>query len=314
MGNMSWGVNSAHGTLKSVLLHRPGIEIDVVTNENKAIFNFDEPVDRETFQAEYDVMTSVFDEHGVEPVFLTDVLKDDEDSLNFIKHRPNMTYTRDLAAVFQTGAVLMGPYLLGRWGDQDIMGRALKRLGIPILGSIDCPSFLEGGGVTMIGDDTVVASICDRANQSGTRDLRNLVLGENAKYFLEVPLPPGHIHIDGLYMTLAEDLAICHSPALNILPCRLYEAEKVEPRHIMFNEFLALRGINVIEIDEQEMRSGHLNLVVTIENSKTVGFESAVRLSGEMASLGWEVSTFPSDTLFKGNGGSHCMTMPLHVI
>lgn len=91
MGNMSWGVNSAHGTLKSVLMYRPDTEIDVVTNENKAVFNFDGPVDRETFQAEYDVMISAFDDHGVEPVFLADVLRDDEDSLNFIKHRPNMT-------------------------------------------------------------------------------------------------------------------------------------------------------------------------------------------------------------------------------
>lgn len=314
MTQSSWGVKSAHGSLKSVLMHRPGHEIDVVTNENLEIFNFDEQVDGEIFRSEYDVMVSQFQNHGVDPVFLTDVLKNDEDSLNFIKHRPNMTYTRDLAATFKTGAVLMGPHLLGRWGDQDIVGRALKRLGIPILGSIDCPSFLEGGGVTMIGEDTVVASICDRANQSGTRDLRNIVLGKNAKYFLEVPLPPGHIHIDGLYMTLASDLAVCYSPALNILPCRLYEAGKSKPTHIMFGEFLERQGIRVIEINEKEMRGGHLNLVVTIEDKKAIGFESARRLSDEMEKLGWKVSTFPSETLFKGNGGAHCMTMPLHVI
>ena len=314
MGNLSWGVKSAHGTLKSVLMHRPGDEIDVVTHENKTIFNFDDPVNKEVFQAEYDVMTSAFNDHGVEPIFLTDVLKNDDDSLNFIKHRPNMTYTRDLAAVFKTGAVLMGPHLLGRWGDQDIIGRALKQLGIPILGSIDCPSFLEGGGVTMIGEDTVVASICDRANQSGTRDLRNLVLGGNAKYSLEAPLPPGPLHIHCHYMTLAENLAVCHSPALNILPCRLYEAGKEEPCHIMFNEFLDQQGINIIEIDESEMRGGHLNLVVTHQNKKAIGFECATRLSEAMARLGWDVSTFPSDTLFKGNGGAHCMTMPIHVI
>ncbi len=314
MVQSSWGVKSAHGTLKSVLMHRPGEEIDVVTKENLKVFNFDEPVNRDVFQSEYDVMVSQFRYHGVEPVFLTDVLKNDEDSLNYIKHRPNMTYTRDLAAVFKTGAVLMGPHLLGRWGDQDIVGRALKKLGIPILGSIDCPSFLEGGGVTMIGEETVVASICDRANQSGTRDLRNLVLGKNAKYFLEVPLPPGHIHIDGLYMTLDSNLAVCYIPALNILPCRLYEAGKSDPTHIMFGEYLDSQGIKIIEINKNEMRGGHLNLVVTQEGKKAIGFETARRLSGEMEKLGWKVAKFPSETLFKGNGGAHCMTMPLHVV
>ena len=38
MGNMSWGLKSAHGNLKSVLMHRPGVEIDVVTEENKKVF------------------------------------------------------------------------------------------------------------------------------------------------------------------------------------------------------------------------------------------------------------------------------------
>lgn len=313
MGNFTWGVNSAHGTLKSVLMHRPGDELKAVTKDTLDVFNFDEPVDLGTFQKEYDIMVKKFNSHGAEPIFLTDVLKDDEDSLNFIKHRPNMTYTRDLAAVFKTGAVLMGPHLIGRHGDQHIVGRALKRLGIPILGTIDCPAFLEGGGVTMIGSDTVVASICDRANQSGTRALRDIVLGENAKYFLEVPLPPGHIHIDGLYMTLDENLAICHSPALNILPCRLYEAGKEDHRHIMFGEFLAERNIEIIEIDGQEMRDGHLNIVVTEQSKKAIGFESASRMGVEMMKRGWELSTFPADTLFKGNGGAHCMTMPIKV-
>lgn len=313
MANNNWGVKSAHGDLKSVLMHRPGVELDVVTEKNLEIFNFDEPVNREAFTSEYDNMVAKFNDHGVDCIFLTDILKDDEDAINYIKHRPNMTYTRDLAAMFRSGAVLLGPQLLGRWGDQDMVGRALKRMGIPILGSIDCPQFLEGGGVTMIGEDTVVASICDRANQSGTRVLRELVLGGEVEYFLEVPLPPGHIHIDGLYMTLDQNLAICHSPPLNILPCRLFKAGESEPRHIMFGEYLESRNINVIEIDEQEMLGGHLNLVVTGQGKSAIGFESAARLGGEMAKSGWAVYTFASDTLFKGNGGAHCMTMPLIV-
>ena len=69
-----------------------------------------------------------------------------------------------------------------------------------------------------------------------------------------------------------------------------------------------------IEINEQEMRGGHLNLVVTEQSKKAIGFESATRMSSEMVKRGWDVATFPSDTLFKGNGGAHCMTMTMHVI
>jgi len=314
MSSMQWGVARAYGDLNSVLMHRPGVELGVVTEANRREFNFDAPVDEQAFLADYDLMIRQFVDHGVECVFLNDVLADDADSLQYIAHRPNMTYTRDLAAVFAKGAVLMGPHLRGRWGDQHIMGRAFRKLGIPIHGAIECPAFLEGGGVTMIGDDTIVASICDRANQSGTAALRDLVLGTESKYFLEVPLPFGHIHIDGVFMTLDAKLAICHPETLAVFPCLLYEAGKKEPRHVMFAEFLDERGVDTIPISTEEMRSGDLNLVVTRQGRQAIGFETARRLGKEMSARGWALSSFPSETLFKGNGGAHCMTCPMHVV
>jgi arginine deiminase len=294
-------------------MHRPGAELGMVTEATLGEFNFDEPVDQAAFLADYDTMAAQFAYHGVEVVYLTDILADDSDSLRYISHRPNMTYTRDLARVFKQGSVLMGPHLRGRWGDQHIIGRALKKLGIPIYGSIDCPAFLEGGGVTIIGDDTVVASICDRASQSGTAALRELVLGIEAKYFLEVPLPFGHVHIDGLFMVLDEKLAICHLETLAVFPCRLFESGHAEPRHIMFTEVLNERGIDVIPITTDEMRRGDLNVVVTRRGRSAIGFSTATRLAGEMSARGWKLDTFPSETLFKGNGGAHCMTCPVWV-
>ena len=285
----------------------------MVTEATLREFHFDAPVDPVAFLADYEAMVQQFTDHGVECVFLTAVLADDPDSLHYIAHRPNMTYTRDLAAVFNKGAVLMGPHLRGRWGDQHIIGRAFRKLGIPIYGSIDCPAFLEGGGVTMIGEDTIVASVCDRANESGTARLRELVLGTESKYFLEVPLPFGHIHIDGLFMALDEQLAIYHQESLAVFPCKLFEAGQNEPRHIMFAEFLDERGVDTIPITTKEMRRGDLNVVVTKQGEKAIGFASAERLGSEMKKRGWELSTFPSETLFTGNGGAHCMTCPLHV-
>ena len=313
MNNPTWGVASAYGDLETVLMHRPGRELDLVTAETLREFNFDEPVDRRAFMDDYDRMVSQFRGHGVDCLFLTDVLAGDADALAYIARRPNMTYTRDLATVFRGGAVLMSPHLRGRWGDQRILGRAFGKLGIPVLGTIDCPAFLEGGGVTMIGEDTVVASICDRANQSGTAALREIVLGSQARYFLEVPLPFGHVHIDGLFMVLGEKLAICHPETLAVFPCALYEAGKSGARHLMFAEFLDERSIDTIRISHEEMRAGHLNVVVTRKDKKAIGFDSAKRLGSEMARSGWRLDTFPAETLFKGNGGAHCMTCPLRV-
>jgi len=310
---MNFGVRSAYGNLKRVLMHRPGPELDVVNSANLEEFHFKRPVNREAFVSDYDAMLDLFHQHDVETLLLTEVLKQDEDAMYYINRRPNMTYSRDLATVFSRGAVLMSPHLKGRWGDQEMMGRAFRKLGIPILGAIEQPAFLEGGGVTMVGEDTAVVSLCDRANETGTRMLRNLILGKDVKYFLEVPLPFGHIHIDGIFMVLDEKLCLIYPPVFQSFPCRLYEAGSAEPTHVMFLEFLDRKGFRLIEITHEERIGGHLNVVVIKQSTSAVGFQQATRVANEMQKYGWRLDTFPCDELFKGNGGAHCMTCPLLV-
>lgn len=309
----TYGVQSAYGDLKRVLMHRPGAELRLVRPDTLAEFHFDAPVDVEKFVDDYDLMVSKLQGHGVETVLLTDVLAQDADSLNYIRYRPNMTYTRDLATMFRGGVVLMGMHLRGRWGDAHILGRAFKRLGIPVLGAIEQPGFLEGGGVTLIGEDTAVSALCSRANEVGTRRLRELVLGSQVNYFLEVPVPQDQIHIDGSFMMIHENLCLIHKESFELFPCRLYEAGKGDHRHVMFLDYLAGRGIEMIPITEQERLDGHLNVVVTRQGKTAVGFAEATRLADELRQRGWQVDGFPSEMLFLGNGGAHCMTCPLLV-
>jgi N-dimethylarginine dimethylaminohydrolase len=308
-----FGVRTAYGSLERVIMHRPGPELAKVTPETLREFHFARPVDRQKFVADYDAMLELFRRHGVETLLLAEVLAADEDALGYMAHRPNMTYTRDLAAVFSRGAVLLGPHLKGRQGDQRMMARAFAQLGVPLLGAIEPPGYLEGGGVTLVGDDTAVASLCDRANEEGTRALREIVLGKDVRYFLEVPLPFGHIHIDGIFMVLDEKLCLIYEDSLSVFPCRLYEAGRAEPRHVLFPEFLEQRGFTCIPITLEERRDGHLNVVVTERSRRAVGFAGAARVGTEMARRGFELATFPADELFMGRGGAHCMTCPLLV-
>jgi hypothetical protein len=106
-----FGVRTAYGTLERVIVHRPGRELDKVTPDTLREFHFARPADRHRFVAEYDAMLGLLRRHGVETLLLSEILAGDEDALGYMAHRPNMTYTRDLAAVFSRGAVLMGPHL-----------------------------------------------------------------------------------------------------------------------------------------------------------------------------------------------------------
>jgi N-dimethylarginine dimethylaminohydrolase len=308
-----FGVKNAYGTLKRVLMHRPGTELGRVTPQTLEEFHFTRPVDEGRFLADYDAMLGTFQAHGVETLLLGEVLREDDDARRFIAQRPNMTYTRDLAAVFARGAVLMSPHLKGRWGDQEMMRRAFVRLGVPVLGAIEPPGYLEGGGVTLIGDDTAVASLCDRATPEGTRALREIVLGRDVKFFLEVPLPFGHIHIDGIFMVVGERSCLIHEDSLAVFPCRLYEDGRPGFRHVMFREFLDERGFTCLPITEEERLGGHLNVVVTAKGRRAVGFAQATRVAAELQRHGMTLSPFPSEELFLGCGGAHCMTCPVLV-
>jgi N-dimethylarginine dimethylaminohydrolase len=142
--------------------------------------------------------------------------------------------------------------------------------------------------------------------------LRELILGKDVQYFLEVPVPPGQIHIDGSFMVLDEKLCLLHEASFELFPCRLYEAGK-EVRHVMFLDFLAARDIEWIALTEQERQEGQLNMVVTRQERTAIAFANATRIEAELEKRGWHVDTFPADTLWLGNGGAHCMTCPLLV-
>ena len=64
------GVCSAYGTLRRVIVHRPGVELDAVTADTLEEFNFARPVDRARFVTEYDAMVDCLTRHGAEAVLL----------------------------------------------------------------------------------------------------------------------------------------------------------------------------------------------------------------------------------------------------
>jgi N-dimethylarginine dimethylaminohydrolase len=112
-------------------------------------------------------------------------------------------------------------------------------------------------------------------------------------------------------MVLDEKLCLIHRGTFEFFPCRLYEAGKSSPRHVMFTEFLDQRGFQFIPLTDEECIAGHLNVVVTRRGKKAIGFAEATRIVSEMESLGWEVVGVPGEELFLGNGGPHCMTCPV---
>ena len=81
----------------------------------------------------------------------------------------------------------------------------------------------------------------------------------------------------------------------------------------MFMDFLKERGFDCIIASSDDRYAGYLNVVVTVQSEKAIGFEQDGDVLKGMTSRGWALDSFPASELWQGNGGAHCMTCPILV-
>jgi N-dimethylarginine dimethylaminohydrolase len=304
-----YGAQTEYGKLKRVLVHRPGSELACVTPQTLREYNYRRPVDATKFQSEYDGLTEAIAEAGAEVILLTDVLKDEPEALAYIARRPNICYTRDLACVMNGGAILMSMALKGRMGDPWVIGLAMQKLGIPVLGAIEPPGLLEGGGVQFMDERTAVIALCDRTNHEAIKQFCDLTLGQYLDEVVLVLVPEGNIHIDGQLMFVGPRLAMGYVAGLDVHPTMVFRAGK-QPCYTFFSDYMERRGVEIIETTHEERREMCINFVATAP-CEAVGWAWATRLSDELRQRGGKVWSVEGDELVNGNGGPHCLTCPL---
>lgn len=114
---MNWGAQIEWGHMRQVLMFRPGEEIKMVDKYTPEEMDFRQPVSLTRFQDEFDQLVSAFTTEGCEVVLVNDVLKNDPEVQRYIHRRPNMVFTRDLAAVTRGGAIISQMARKTRRGD-----------------------------------------------------------------------------------------------------------------------------------------------------------------------------------------------------
>jgi arginine deiminase len=303
---VKFGAQSEVQTLRTLLLHRPDpADFRWVREETQAYYNIEATLDPEAFVAGFDEMVQAFASHGVEIIFLADVLKGHAEALRYISRRPNLAYMRDMATVYNDGAVVMNPHLKGRQWDGWVVTECFRKLGIPILGEITYPGYLEGGGNGFLGNGIGYVSLCDRANEDAINQLASFALPKSIEQLIVVNLPHGHVHIDGLFMVVDEKTAFVHRPVLEISPTRvLHRGGRVE--HVWFLDYLEELGFELIDgPDQMEMN------YVAFAPGRVVGYDLVTTNADVIRARGGEVVAIPGGELAKGRGGVHCMTCPV---
>ena len=207
-------------------------------------------------------------------------------------------YTRDASIVSPNGVIGCNMGKQQRESEPSAQEHELRRLGVPIAGSMHAPGRLEGGDLVWLDDTTVAVGRGKRSNAEGIRQLTAL-LGENVEV-ITVPLPdhPGEhdvLHLMSLFSPVDKDLAVIYPRLL--------------PRE--FSRLLAERGYHFVDVPDEEFDTMATN-VLAVAPRRCVMLEGNPKTRARLERAGASVQVYKGQEISaKGGGGPTCLTRPL---
>jgi arginine deiminase len=274
------GLDSEWTTLRAVLLHRPGAELEASSRPNDV--QMLAPIDVIQAGEEHDAMAQAYRDnrvtvHMVEPAD---------------KPRPNQMFCADLTFLTPQGAILARPASTVRAGEEREVARRLASLGIPILRSISGQAVFEGADAAWLDGETVVVAHGLRTNPRGIAQIAE-VLADMQVEVIAADLPYGTMHLMGLLRIVDRDLAVAwprRTPHVVVQACRD-------------------RGMQVVflpEVDEHQMNRA-VNFVTL--GPRRILLEAGYTMVQEFYERhGIECVTVAASELVKAAGGFGCLT------
>jgi dimethylargininase len=241
--------------------------------------------DRVAIAREHEALCNVLAGAGAE-VVLADAPVDGD---------PDAIYVYDPALIADDGAILLRPGKPARRREPEVLGRDLKRAGVPAAGLVTGPAVGEGGDLIRLDERTLLVGLGYRTNEAGAAELGRLT-GLDVIAF---DLPHWHgesevMHLLSLLSPLADDLAVAYPP---LLPTRLAQ-------------LLAARDVEIVPVPDEEFETmGGNVLALAPRVALVVDGNPTTRRRLERA--GVEVLVYEGNELSKGDGGPTCLTCPL---
>ncbi|UCH98809.1 MAG: amidinotransferase [Candidatus Aminicenantes bacterium] len=288
---MRYGCQSMVGKIERIIIKRPVdafISKEYLEAHWKA-FNYSGCPDYEKVVREYEAFEKIIKTHVPEVHYLS---RRDEVGLDSI-------YTHDAMKITQKGAILMNMGKEQRKNEPVVMKDFLTGLGIPILGAICGNGRMEGGDVVWLDEKTLVAARGYRTNDEGIQQLGELTK-DIVNEFIVVPLPHAGgpfecLHLMSIISMIDKDLAVVYS---RYMP-------------VFFRELLIDRGIQLIEVDDEEYNSLGSN-VLALAPRKCLVLAGNPGTKQKMEAAGVEVFEYEGSELsLKGTGGPTCLTCPV---
>jgi N-dimethylarginine dimethylaminohydrolase len=291
-----WGCSNDVGQIRSVLMHRPGDEFNII-DRSKRIAETNSFGDLEKgwywqsetipslteMQAQHDTLAAVLRAEGAEVVYLEGVTNG----------RFKSIYTRDSSFAVKGGAIVTRLAPRMRHGEELAVTRTLAREGMPILRTIHGTGMVEGGSFAWLNSKTAVIGRGIRINDEGIAQVAE-VLKYQGVNLIVVDLRGYDIHIDGHFLMIDVDLALVWARGLPF----------------SFLERLKELGIRTIEMTPED-NSWIVN-GLAVRPGRVImpeGISDRTREAFDKHKI--EIITLPYDKVQLNGGGIHCSTCPL---
>ena len=283
---ITYGAQSEIGTLRKVLVHKPGAELLMVDPEAPEHFLFKDRPNIILAIKEFEELVETFRSFKVD----VEIFNEWNDA--------NQVFVRDTAVITDKGAILANFKARVRQGEERVVAKKLRDIHIPIMYQIKEPGHFEFGDLIFLKPDVVVLGLSNRSDKIGIRQLVNIMRqsGILSRYYVVRVRRPA-IHLDMALNIASQDLAAVYNTVL--------ENSIID---ILRNE-----GYEVVSVPKEDF----LNLAI---NWLTVKSDCIVMIDGYkknrctrrlLESYGIDVVSVNVSELAKGYGGIRCMTLPI---
>ena len=303
-----FGINHESGTLRRVMVHHPGRELELA-NADPVAHHFDQPVDIKRFISDHQELVDALEEAGVETLLVRDLIADNKEALEQSFKAPNLVFVRDSSSMTDNGAMLFRMGLPSRREETPVIRAAHEANGVPLALEMKEPDSFEGGGFALLEGGVAVAGLCDRSNQGALDQMGDYLLENRlVDLYIQLNMPEGIVHIDGEFCELPGKVALIHPEIMEEVPTifrtrgELWEGS--------FTEWLREENWDILEITDQECFDMAANFL-TIDEDLAFHYTGNPRVMQECKERGIDVVQIPGEEMRKGMGGIHCMTCPI---
>ena len=276
-----YGVTSMVAPLQRVLVRRPALTGDW----DGAGWRTPDPV---KLQRQHEAFTELLDNLGVE-VEVASALEGQVDSV----------YMHDPLIVSGRGGIPLQMAKPARMEEPAHSWRELRRLHVPVLGTLEGDAFADGGDRFWLDDTTAAIGLGYRTNRKGAARVQELLEPEGIHvetYDMVHDEGPDHVlHLQSFLSGATESLYVIYEP---LIPVRLL----MDIRD---------RGVEWIAIDRDSYLGMGCNVLV-VRPGVVVMVDGVPAVRRALEKRGVEVHVYDGSELsLKGDGGPTCLTAPL---